>query len=127
MSSQRKPMNEALAKSLVFGAAEQKIEKPVQDKDVVDFTPEQPVVETPKVETIQSKLKEEQPVPVQEKTIISKEKVATVVETKRFTMDIPKPLHAKFSVIAIHLDKDKSEIMLELLENFVKNHSDLTA
>lgn len=122
MSSQRKPMNEALAKSLVFGAAEQKIEKRVENKDVVDFTPELPV-EAPRVETTPPKLEEAQPVPVQEIKIAAKEKVISVVETKRFTMDIPKPLHAKFSVIAIHLDKDKSEIMLELLENFVKNNS----
>lgn len=125
MSSQRKPMNEALAKSLVFGAAEQKIEKTVENKEIVDFAPEEPIVETPKVETIQPTVKETPAVSVQEEKIVAKEKGTTVVETKRFTMDIPKPLHARFSVIAIYLDKDKSEIMHELLENFVKSHSDL--
>ncbi|MEZ4536960.1 MAG: hypothetical protein R3D26_18485 [Cyanobacteriota/Melainabacteria group bacterium] len=39
--------------------------------------------------------------------------------TKRFTVDLPVSLHKRFSVAAIEADKDKAEIIRQLIEDFL--------
>jgi hypothetical protein len=89
----RKSLDQSLADKFIYGAKEEKIEQAVE-KDL-DFAP---------LDTIADKVQQEPKV---------KE------STKRFTVDLPTSLHKRFSVAAIELEKDKAEIIRQLIEEFL--------
>ena len=85
----RKSLDQSLAKEFIYGEKE-------ETKQTLDFSP------------------------ATEATEPEKNKKASVKEaTKRLTVDLPKSLHKRFSVTAIEVDRDKADIVRELIEKFI--------
>lgn len=87
----RKSLDQSLAERFVYGEKDNTAKTEGKDKEL-DFAPEAP--------TSSSVGKRKEP-------------------TKRFTVDLPVSLHKRFSVAAIEADKDKAEIIRQLIEEFL--------
>lgn len=90
----RKSLDQSLAERFVYGESNNTSKKEGKEKDL-DFAPPE--------------LKDKNPPSVPS----GKE------PTKRFTVDLPVSLHKRFSVAAIEADKDKAEIIRQLIEEFL--------
>ena len=88
----RKSLDQSLAKKFVYGESNKESET---TKKELDFDPS---------ENNKSA------------SVISKKEA-----TKRFTVDLPVSLHKRFSVAAIEADKDKAEIIRQLIEEFLSD------
>lgn len=90
----RKSLNQSLAEKFVYGESNNTSKKDEKERDL-DFAPPELMDKTPP--SVPS----------------GKE------PTKRFTVDLPVSLHKRFYVAAIEADKDKAEIIRQLIEEFL--------
>ena len=131
MNRKRKPLNDALAQSFVYGTSEPNInevkpdttksfEEQSSDKNKTNNTVRKPPVENRDTINDLPKNKKKK----KELSMIDKFQIKPKEATKRFTVDLPESQHRKLSILAAKTGRTKADIVRMLLEEALEEISD---
>ena len=131
MNRKRKPLNDALAQSFVYGTSEPNInevkpdttksfEEQSSDKNKTNNTVRKPQVENRDTINDLPKNKKKK----KGLSMIDKLQIKPKEATKRFTVDLPESQHRKLSILAAKTGRTKADIVRMLLEEALEEISD---